>query len=169
MSEGPPKCSIAACSIEGLRPGGEVVADGGLDRLAFVARRARVGDNQGADQLGSLAREHERSLTAEGVADQDDRRDVELLDHEGGVGDVGVGRNVVGMALAVALASGVERENPRSFGQPAGGLGPLARVAAKAREDQDGRALAAVVEAGEVDAVSLEIDPVAHRSRVRRH
>ena len=62
------------------------------------------------------------------------------------------------MTFAVALASGVEDEDPFPLGQPTRGLGPLARVAGEAGEDQDGRALAAVVEAGEVDAVTLEIE-----------
>ena len=74
---------------------------------------------------------------------------------------MGGGGNVVGMALAVALATGVKRENPRSFGQPAGSLGPLARVAAKARENKDRQAVPTEVEASEADPVSLEIGPVA--------
>ena len=67
----------------------------------------------------------------------------------GGVCDVGLGGDVLGVALAVALTAGVEGEDPRLLGQPAGGLGPLARVAAQAGKDQDRRAVAAEVEAGE--------------------
>ena len=146
---------------EGLWPGVEVVGDG-VHGLVVAARRARVDHDQGADQVGLLAGEHERPLAAEGVADQDRRRDAELVDHVGGVGDVGLGGDVVGVALAVALAAGVEGEDPRALGQPARRLGPLAGVAAEAGEDQDRRAVAAVVEAGEADAVSLEVVPGGH-------
>ena len=80
------------------------------------------------------------------MSDQDRRRNAELVDRVGGVGDVGFGGDVARVALAVSLASGVEGEHPGPLGQPAGRLGPLAGVAAEAGEDQDRRALAAEVE-----------------------
>jgi hypothetical protein len=104
-------------------------------------------------------------VPAEGLPDQDDRAEVELLDDRDDVVDECAAREVAREALATAVAALVQRQDAVTVRQPGGRLGPLARVAGQAVEQQRGSPVASEVEADQTDGFALELQPVDSRGR----
>jgi hypothetical protein len=102
----------------------------------------------------------ERGDRAERLADQDGGIELQLFDREHDIGHAGFEGDVVGAALALAVAARVQRDHVVDGGQPGRRVRPLARVAAQAMQEEDRGSGAAEVGGGQPDPLALECQPM---------
>lgn len=140
------------------RPGLQQGSDLGRRLRGWFARGGFRND-EAFHQIGPSRGRQERGLAAQRLSDQDRPRTSEALDERNDVSHVCSPRDVTGSPLAAAMATLVERVDPRSPRQPRGGLSPLSCLTCEPVEEQCRRSLSAEVPAGKTLAVPCELEP----------
>jgi antitoxin (DNA-binding transcriptional repressor) of toxin-antitoxin stability system len=138
----------------------------------WICVRASLRYNQPVDEIGMARRYEKREIPAERLADQDDRAQIKLFDHERDIGHVRLARDILGCTRAPPVASLVKCQNSMVPCEPGGRLAPLASVTGEPVQQQHGRAVPTEVQTSQPYALPLEGQPLRVlrcRETARRH